>query len=87
MYCNDKNINEASFVVFEVLFGPGKLGVRLRSKEKRLRKGEEKQEMTYLARIDDDDMTITGPGKRVALINREPVVLCINSILLKGVSF
>lgn len=79
LYCNNQNIDESTFIVFEVLFGPGKLGVRLRSKELQIRENEEKQEMTYLARIEEDDMTITGPGKRVTLLSREPVVTCINS--------
>ena len=79
LYCNDKNIHDASFIVFEVLFGPGKLGVRLRSKEMKIREDGEEEEVTYLARIEDDDMTITGPGKRVALLSRNPVVISINS--------
>ena len=40
---------------------------------------DEEKECTYLARI-EDDMTITGPGKRVELLNREPVVISINGM-------
>ena len=76
LYCNNKNIEESTFLVFEIVFGPGRLGVRLKSKNLRIYEDDEEKECTYLARI-EDDMTITGPGKRVELLNREPGVISI----------
>lgn len=78
LYCNSQKVIESSFVVFETLFGPGKLGVRLRSNKRVIRENEEKQEITYLARIEDEE--ITGPGKRVELLSREPAVISINGM-------
>lgn len=71
-------MSESSFVVFETLFGPGKLGVRLRSNKRVIRENEDKQEVTYLARLEDEE--ISGPGKRVELLSREPVVISINGM-------
>lgn len=52
--------------------------MRLRSNKRVIRENEEKQEITYLARIEDEE--ITGPGKRVELLSREPAVISINGM-------
>ena len=70
--------------MFEVVFGPGKLGIRLRSRQTVLYEGQKSVECAYLDQIDDDDMTVTGPGKRVALLKREPVVLSVNGTSVIG---
>lgn len=78
MYCDDSNINESSYIVFEIVFGPGKMGIILKSKRRQLFEGEEPVDCVYIMNNDSDDMTISGPGKRVKLFQREPVILFVN---------
>jgi len=83
LYCNNQNISESSFLVFEVVFGPGRLGIRLRSRSAILCEGQESVSCVSL-QIDEDDMTVTGPGKRVALLKREPILLAVNGTSMIG---
>lgn len=59
------------------MFGPGKMGVRLKSKQAVLFEDKEPVDCVYILR-DDDDITISGPGKRVKLLLRSPVILSVN---------
>ena len=73
--------------MFEVVFGPGKLGIRLRSRPTVLCDGQQATECTYFDRVDDDDMTITGPGKRIVLFQREPTLLAVNGTSVIGMEY
>ena len=87
LYCNNNNIAASSFIMFEVVFGPGKLGIRLRSRPTILCDGQQATECTYFDQVDDDDMTITGPGKRIALFQREPTLLAVNGTSVIGLEY
>ena len=53
------------------------MGVRLKSKQAVLFEGKDPVDCVYILR-DDDDITISGPGKRVKLLLRSPVILSVN---------
>ena len=72
------NPMHSAYVVFEVMFGPGKLGIKMKTRTQCLTEGDEEMEVVYLENIPDDDVTIVGPGKRVPLLRKEPVILAVN---------
>lgn len=78
LYCNDFSPLKADYLVFEVLFGPGTLGIKMKSRKQSLAEGQEPIDIVYLENVPDEDITIVGPGKRVPLLRREPVILAVN---------
>lgn len=78
LYCNDFSPLKADYLVFEVLFGPGTLGIKMKSRKQALAEGQEPIDIVYLQNVPDEDITIVGPGKRVPLLRREPVILAVN---------
>lgn len=77
---------QAKYLVFEVMFGPGKLGIKMKSRRLCLSENEEKTDVVYLENVPDEDITIVGPGKRVPLLRREPVILAVNGKSVTGMS-
>lgn len=69
-----------------MLFGPGKLGIKLKSRSQQLTEGEAPLDCVYLENVPDEDITIVGPGKRVPLLRREPVILAVNGASVTGKS-
>ena len=86
LYCDSPVVDQSQLIVFEVVFGPGKLGIRLKTKRAVLREGEPEMECVYLSRIPDEEMTATGPGRRVKLLKREPCVLAVNGRSVFGLT-
>ena len=41
-------------------------------------------EVVYLENVPDEDITIVGPGKKVPLLRREPVILAVNGVSTVG---
>lgn len=78
LYCDSTNPMHAAYLVFEVMFGPGKMGIKMKSRKQCLTENEEKVEVVYLENVPDEDITIVGPGKKVPLLRREPVILAVN---------
>ena len=74
----------AGYLVFEVMFGPGKMGIKMKSRKQCLAENEEKVEVVYLENVPDEDITIVGPGKKVPLLRREPVILAVNGVNTVG---
>ncbi len=75
---------KAKYLVFEVMFGPGRLGIKMKSRKQCLSENEEKIEVVYLENVPDEDISIVGPGKRVPLLRREPVILAVNGKSVTG---
>ena len=69
---------KSDYLVFEVTFGPGKLGIKMKCRKQLLAEGESETEVVYLENVPDEDITIVGPGKRVPLLRKEPVILAVN---------
>lgn len=68
----------SAYLVFEVMFGPGKLGIKMKTRSQCLTEGDKEIEVVYLENVPDDDVTIIGPGRRVPLLRKEPVILAVN---------
>ena len=68
----------SAYLVFEVMFGPGKLGIKMKTRSQCLTEGDKEIEVVYLENVPDDDITIIGPGRRVPLLRKEPVILAVN---------
>lgn len=86
LYCDEMNPLKANYLVFEVMFGPGKLGIKMKSRKQCLTENEEKMEVVFLENVPDEDITIVGPGKRVPLLRREPVILAVNGKSVTGMN-
>lgn len=84
LYCDSPVVDQSQLVVFEIVFGPGKLGIRLKTKQAVLREGEPESECVYLTLIPDEEATSAGPGRRVKLLKREPCVLAVNGRSVLG---
>lgn len=68
------------------MFGPGRMGIKMKGRKQCLAEGEEAVDVVYLENVPDEDITIVGPGKRVPLLRREPVILAINGSSVIGKS-
>lgn len=68
----------SAYLVFEVMFGPGKLGIKMKTRSQCLTEGDEAIEVVYLENLPDDDVSIIGPGRHVPLLRKEPVILAVN---------
>ena len=55
LYCDSPVVDQSQLVVFEIVFGPGKLGIRLKTKQAVLREGEPESECVYLTLIPDEE--------------------------------
>lgn len=84
LYCDSPVVDQSQLVVFEIVFGPGKLGIRLKTKQAVLREGDPESECVYLTLIPDEEATSAGPGRRVKLLKREPCVLAVNGRSVLG---
>lgn len=84
LYCDSTDLMHAGYLVFEVMFGPGKMGIKMKSRKQCLAENEEKVEVVYLENVPDEDITIVGPGKKVPLLRREPVILAVNGVSTVG---
>lgn len=73
--------------MFEITFRPGKLGIRLRSKPTVLYEGQDAVECAYFDSIEEEDKTITGPGRQIALLQREPSILTVNGESVVGMEY
>ena len=78
LYCDSVNPMHSAYLVFEVMFGPGKLGIKMKTRSQCLTEGDKEIEVVYLENVPDDDITIIGPGRRVPLLRKEPVILAVN---------
>ena len=77
---------QSDYLVFEVVFGPGRMGIKMKSRKQVLAEGEKETEVVYLENVPDTDITIIGPGKKVPLLKREPVILAVNGSSVTGKS-
>lgn len=78
LYCDSVNPLHSAYLVFEVMFGPGTLGIKMKTRSQCLTEGDKPTEVVYLENVPDDDITIVGPGRRVPLLRKEPVILAVN---------
>lgn len=62
------------------------MGIKMKSRKQCLAEGEEEVDVVYLENVPDNDITITGPGKKVPLLRREPVILAVNGSPVTGKS-
>lgn len=86
LYCDSTDLMHAGYLVFEVMFGPGKMGIKMKSRKQCLAEDEDKIDVVYLENVPDEDITIVGPGKKVPLLRREPVILAVNGVSTVGLS-
>ena len=70
--------------MFEVVFGPGRMGIKMKSRKQCLAEGDEEIDVVYLEDVPDEDITIVGPAKKVPLLHKEPVILAVNGSSVTG---
>lgn len=83
LYCDSSQISQCDYMVFEVTFGPGKLGIKMNSCKRSVCEDEEEQDCVYIVNS-KDDIAIQGPGKKVELFQREPIILAVNGTPVVG---
>lgn len=78
LYCDGSSVEQSRYIVFEVQFGPGRLGIGVVDEKRVLHEGHAPVKCVCVEKFSKKQSDDDGPATRVPLFRKQPVVLSVN---------